>query len=128
MSTGVKLIPILPKTKPPVLDASKLDKEMERILKLVILEFQSIISKYPSQAGGVNYRRTGTYGRGWTNASIKSSPKEVIITNVVKYATYVGGPNQTSIMARYGWPNTQKAAEQAIAKVRASGKLKLDIT
>ncbi len=73
------------------------------------------MSDYPGQQATIsNYRRTGTYGRGWVFGARRRRGNVVSASavNRVLYAIRVGGPRrgakgrrQTKEMKRRGWPN-----------------------
>lgn len=68
-----------------------------------------IVAKYPSQRASVTYGRTGFYGSHWKVRPIDDGME---LTNDMPYATYVGGPRQTALMATYDWPNVEKVGEE----------------
>lgn len=75
------------------------------------------------RAGG---RRTGAYGRGWTQGA--RDYRSVTVENPVGYATYVGGskrtrPGQTANMASRNWPSISDVGEKAMARAVLAVKL-----
>lgn len=62
------------------------------------------------RAGG---KRTGNYGRGWQGDHQLKSGESITLTNPVKYATFVGGPQQAGFMKQRGWPNIKEVGEEA---------------
>lgn len=79
---------------------------------------------YQRVAESPRYRRTGTYGRGWSApSSTRITLEGVLIANRVRYAKWVGGPlnkrpGQARVMRRKGWPSITDVAREAGRRYR----------
>lgn len=124
MATRLRLEPILPRGAPVTRRA--VEAAMQTVLKGFALEFQREIARYPPQRAS-DYRRTGTYGRGWNAAgSVKPHGFESItVENLVGYAAAVSNSPR---FAAYDWPQLKETADVVLRRLQAQGKLKIGLS
>lgn len=76
---------------------------------------------------GKGYKRTGQYGRNWkiTGTMRTPSTRSVTVSNPIRYAIFVGGPEkgrvgarQTEVMREKGWKSISVVAREQWAKRR----------
>lgn len=77
------------------LDKTEATRILSQTADVTIRSLIGPLAKYPPAPYGGKYRRTGTLGRGWTNAPVKvwgdSFQIQAIMGNAVPYAKYVQG-------------------------------------
>ncbi len=102
-----------------LIDPRAVVSDLEKTNRQYGLDVGKKMAAYPPQRP-TTYRRTGTYGRGWTApGAVKASASEVTVVNRVGYSVYVGGPKQgnvgerqTKVMRGKGWPSITDVARE----------------
>lgn len=99
--------------------AEDVNRVLRSPMQRSVLRLQRDIAEYPAPPARSTYRRTGTYGRGWsTKVNASSAGLRGIVGTNVPYAPFVGS---SMFQARWNrhWPTDESVAsdnENAIVR------------
>ncbi len=92
---------------------------LEAPLRRGALRIEAGMKRYPQQATGTKYRRTGTLGRRWTTRTMRPSPSrlEVEVGNNTLYGPYVQSAARQAWMHKGKWQTDDETVEKLKAEI-----------
>jgi hypothetical protein len=97
--------------------------EFQAATEASLLSVQPELAHYPSAPAGSSYRRTGNYGRLWTNAkpewSAMATGFEGSLGNASGYGEWVAGEHQAKALGKIGWKKAETILQAAKSRIEA---------
>lgn len=97
--------------------------EFQKATDAALLGLVPDLASYPSAPSNSSYRRTGNFGRMWTNAKPEwqamASGFEGTLGNATGYGEWVQGEHQAKALEKIGWKPAEKLLQAAKGRIEA---------